>query len=162
MHFPQLVVSLEVTSTEEHFWYTMLANCSWQANKVWQGWNLLNMAGKSTLVHYCLPSAWNVCHSYTTICKCACKCETRRCGRHSAGVIFCHGKPDMTCKNVNSNWLLFSCNFEFSLNLWHQLFWRCNLRSVYAKYQQNSVSGVSILVNVIGCLSCECRFTSVV
>jgi hypothetical protein len=42
--------------------------------------------------------------SFLTICKCAGKCDTRRCGCRSAGVlcvIFCHGKTDnSSCKNL--------------------------------------------------------------
>ena len=43
------------------------------------------------------------------MCKCAGKCDTRRCACRAAGVlcvIFCHGKADKSCNNLqqNTNW----------------------------------------------------------
>lgn len=63
-----LVVSLEVTSTGQHFWYTRFVNCSSPTKKERKarthGWN---MAGKSSLVHYCIRSARNVCSRFTSL-----------------------------------------------------------------------------------------------
>ena len=63
-----LVVSLEVTSTGQHFWYIRFANCSSPTKKERKarthGWN---MAGKSSLVHYCIRSARNVCSRFTSL-----------------------------------------------------------------------------------------------